>query len=224
MHTPGSGSELALLRSRAYGPDADISGDAEALRRLAQLESAIKAPHPDAASASVDLASASAETASGSTPARSRWWLVSLIAAVAVVAALVGAGGLAVIQVMVAPRPDAVLSTADVDPRTDAALDEQWLGYFSMNRADLRGFDEYDGFRSWAGTSDDGLQCLFVLGAEGGLAAYSCTTSGVMPVADAEVADDSGVTAPPRRIIRFELHGDAVHVFDRSVPGAVEGL
>jgi hypothetical protein len=43
--------ELAVLRSRAYGPDADIDRDADALARLVELEELARAEVLDPASA-----------------------------------------------------------------------------------------------------------------------------------------------------------------------------
>lgn len=59
---PSARSELEALRYRAYGPSADISGDPEALRRLADLEGASLRSDPD---------SPAAEAASEAPPTRS---------------------------------------------------------------------------------------------------------------------------------------------------------
>lgn len=103
-------SELDALRRRAYGPDADIFADADALARLTELEEQVRRdrsslseePARDAAvdaspepSTTEPPASAVARTAAPAeivavSPARAPRWHVTLIAATAAVALLLG--------------------------------------------------------------------------------------------------------------------------------------
>jgi hypothetical protein len=55
-------AELARLRERAYGPDADIAGDPAAIDRLRQLESPAVAPAEQVPDAAVPAPSAAAPT------------------------------------------------------------------------------------------------------------------------------------------------------------------
>ena len=60
--------ELAGLRRRAYGPEADIDGDAEALLRLVELEDLVRREHlaPNAPAAAAPVAAKPARTAPSS--------------------------------------------------------------------------------------------------------------------------------------------------------------
>ncbi|MBU4464618.1 MAG: hypothetical protein KKH75_02100 [Actinobacteria bacterium] len=49
VSTEDDGDELAVLRHRAYAPDADIEADPRALARLQQLEERVRARHADSA-------------------------------------------------------------------------------------------------------------------------------------------------------------------------------
>ncbi|WP_438354431.1 hypothetical protein [Microbacterium sp. CJ88] len=108
-------AELARLRRRAYGPDADIDRDPSALARLIELEDAVRAPAASAAEAAPTGGAAEAAApvlvdrepdprgfvevpegavaAAGAASARPRWHtaLVAVVAAAAVVLAAAGA-------------------------------------------------------------------------------------------------------------------------------------
>jgi hypothetical protein len=110
-------TELAALRRRAYGPDADIDADPQALLRLQALENrarhasaAVDAPSveepPDAIAALPERAAPPAVTEAGS-PGRRLGWRAVVVAGIAVVAVLVAG------QVM---GPQTVDPVADASP------------------------------------------------------------------------------------------------------------
>lgn len=67
---PVTGDELRLLRARAYGPDADILDDPEAMRRLRELEEQAR-PAGEASDPAASGAVASSSAAAGSAAAGS---------------------------------------------------------------------------------------------------------------------------------------------------------
>ena len=78
--------ELDALRRRAYGPDADILGDAQALSRLRDLEELVRAPTRDSPHDAVVPHEASA---SRRTPRRHAGLIAGAVAAAIVFAAIV---------------------------------------------------------------------------------------------------------------------------------------
>jgi hypothetical protein len=228
MQSLDARAELTRLRRRAYGPDADIAADPDAVARLAELESAVKAGEdgsesipaaPPAGSADAVAQYAPVEPAAAVRPLASATRRLArrlAIAAVAVVSLVVGAAAAVGVSALSVPRPDATLQLADVDPDADPTLGDGWLASFRIARSDLRAFDEYRGYRAWSGTAPDGFVCLFVTHSDGGLVSQSCTAPGIHPVAD--FPPGNGLTSlggGPRSIVRFELRGAEVHVFDR---------
>lgn len=90
-------TELAELRRRAYGPDADIAADPAALERLIELEHGVRAAStgPAAGATDIDTTTAAGTTAAGAGPVRpgpaaplprGRRWHLALIAGVGAVA------------------------------------------------------------------------------------------------------------------------------------------
>jgi len=134
-----TGAELATLRSRAYGPDADIAGDAAALARLRALEASARdadsvsdEPTPEPAPAAVEdaaVADASVEGSSASaTSAAPVWtpprigralligWAASLVAVAVAVGALVfGLASVRPVSTDVGARQVAALQTRVTD-------------------------------------------------------------------------------------------------------------
>lgn len=227
LQTPDARAELARLRRRAYGPDADIAGDPDAVARLALLETSLKT-ETDAATdvpdESVDAAddSAGARQTRRPGPAHSGRSLLARVAVCVAIAAASAAVAVAATLATVAAtvdRPDATLEPVAVDPVTDVGLDGQWLQSFRINRADLQGYEEYRGVRPWVGTAADGLLCLFVTSADRGLVAQSCTPPSIPPVADGVVGNGTvSLGGGPRGILRFQVHGDVLDVYDRMEP------
>ncbi len=238
MQSSQMGAELARLRRRAYGPDADISGDPDAVARLAQLEVALRGESDAEADPVAELAhdaptgqaetspghragaSGTAATATSGRVIRSatRWRLLAIVLVVAIAAALLGAAVAVGIAGLTADRPDLELRATEVDPATDPALDATLLASFRVPRDSLRGFEDYRGYRAWAGATDDGLSCLFVTNSDRGLVAQSCTVPSIDPIADFQIGNGTiSLGGGPRGVVRFELHGAVVDVYDRHV-------
>ena len=153
--------ELEALRRRAYGPDADIHDDADALARLVELEELVRlerapreAPSPDEEStlAEAEASELSAPPAAvlvggDSSGPRSPRWHTGLVTATAVVAVLLGGAAWTAAQVPSADaRPAGHAKTAAV------ATERRAAGYEA-------GYDLYlDGLReevlTLAGTQD----------------------------------------------------------------------
>jgi hypothetical protein len=132
-------TELDALRRRAYGPDADISGDDEALLRLSELEDRLRrARYPSPAAAPPPpLAAAPGIQPDAGSPAvppepvpvaappplvpsrRAPRWHGALVAATAAVALLLGGAGLS------AARLSAAEALAADNSRIAATVNEQ---------------------------------------------------------------------------------------------------
>lgn len=155
---------------------------------------------------------------------RSKRRRLGVVLVVALIGALLGAGAATGIAALMAPQPDAVLGAADLDPETEVATDGGWPASVLVERSELRAFEEYRGFRAWTGAASDGLVCLFVTHPDIGLVQQSCTAPSIAPIADFAVGNGTvSLGGGPRGIVRFELRGDEVHVFDRYVPGDAAG-
>lgn len=228
-----SAEELQQLQRRAYGPHADIETDAVAVARLHELQAGAEVRGDAPVMGELQLRGSLPEVdppqvaehdqnrsvrASTTSRLRRRW----LLAVAAVVAVALGSTATLGILAVLAPRPDAVLQVAPVDADVDPALDGQFLNSFRIARGDLRAFEEYRGYRAWAGRASDGLTCLFVTSADRGLVAQSCTAPSIHPIADFQSGNGTvSLGGGPRGIVRFELAGDVVDVYDRSVPGTL---
>lgn len=186
MHDAG---ELAELRRRAYGPDADIDADPAARRRLRELEAETRrgeaiAPHPSPPAADAEVyappsapppppAADSAERADvdraplASPPAAraagSRRILLILLATVAV---LIAAGAFWAGGRDDGPQPDDVLSAglpeapdADETQLADAGI----FDYYGVDTADIRWQGKVaDAVNVWTAENDEGERCLSV--------------------------------------------------------------
>lgn len=87
-------TELAALRRRAYGPNADIAADPAALERLIELEDAVRGQPADQSDATIETAepfsapgaaAAPVEAATANRPPRWHTMLVAAVGAIAVV-------------------------------------------------------------------------------------------------------------------------------------------
>lgn len=217
-------SELRDLRRRAYGPNADIHRDPEALNRLRQLEGIDQTPEgPDLGEpAETPMVSAPSVPADGEEPARTdglpstadvsprrRWtrrrlawtWAGSLIAAV-----LLGAGLTAWGSSIVAPGEPVRVATL-----RQAAL--EWPEFLGTATADARGFTEFLGMtaitseRQWGGADTD--ICVIVLEAadaqmtanDGRTLPLGCGTAAFPATAQFQVTPDM----PAELIERFPV-------------------
>lgn len=145
-------AELDGLRARAYGPDADIFGDAEAARRLDELEERVRAARLPAAA----IVPAVAETgivddepqAAGSpeerhaptpvAPIRASRRHVAAIAATAVVALILGGTAWSAARSGDPQRPSAQARAAAIAAeQRSVGYDAQYAAYFAGLREDI---------------------------------------------------------------------------------------
>lgn len=146
-------SELDALRRRAYGPDADIFADADALARLTELEEQVRrdrsslseepardaavdaSPEPSTTEPPAGVSAHAAEIVAISR-ARAPRWHVTLIAATAAVALLLGG---AVWSSDRAPRTDGdVANTADAAAELNSERDAAYRASYRMYLEGLR--------------------------------------------------------------------------------------
>lgn len=199
--------ELERLQRRAYGPGADIAGDAAAMARLSELEAAQRQPNPV-----VDAPEAPWWR-------RRRWLAIlgSAIAALALIAVLVAwmsqllapgstpiqtdastaemlppvldAQGPTVIAPHYALTPDYVLALesfgADADEPKDPYGTLNWLG---LSTDELGRYEDFRGLSVWSGKSRFGTVCLLVAhpgqGLREGIGDEGCSPEGLDTIAD----------------------------------------
>ncbi len=244
--TTADRAELAALRRRAYGPAGDIHTDPAALARLAELEAALRATTTvrvampsarversiaDPPSPAVPVHEPDIEVAG---PAAARSWRRmrrSLRLRSVIVAAAVGvtAGALAVAAAgaLAAPRPQATLTAIDATlPSDSGILSDETLRFFGLNREAVTNFGQYRTLQVIAGPTDAGTRCLIVSGPADATPGWGCAEPGRDAVAtivmsrSAEKLD--GAPFPAGSVIRFELHGDRVQVFEHAAPAPTQ--
>lgn len=233
--------ELDELRSRAYGPDADIHHDADALARLIELEGIARNPAAAApAEAPVRVvealtgapAAASEQTADarptmtadedggGSDAAavapapsadRRRWWRRVPVAAVIAVAALVGVGVGVWVSALGARQPATTLARAPLD---GAAIDFELYGIRSDEPVRYEPFHDLE---VWSAETDQGTICIVVTTATSEWMAAGCAPEPLEPVADVPfypgMREIDGLDLPMGSVVRFTLDGDVMRVW-----------
>jgi hypothetical protein len=236
---PDDERELAVLRARAYGPDADIQTDPAALERLWQLEEAL---HPRAAERRDDESVPDAATAGGAPtattpeaataepgaensagaaasddPPRPRWRaiLATRTGRAAIAAAAVLAAGYAV-GWLVVPHPDATLHrNAD----EASALAQSMIGFLGARPVDstIRGYDTFWGIEPWYFEDEQGFHCFMLVTRPGFVDGANCVPPGVELSADImpspQVVDGDSEPLPPGSIVRFHYLGDRVDAY-----------
>ncbi|MGY4856384.1 hypothetical protein [Cryobacterium sp. AP23] len=218
---PEEPDELERLRRRAYGPDADIAGDAAAQARLAELEAAQHRPRI-AVGSNVELAapaegSAGEPGADDEASAPRRRWLAILgvaIADVALIAALITWMWPRAPDYVIAPNfvqpPDFVLALESDGADADEPKDPHGtLDRLGLNVDEMRRYEDFGYLSVWSGDSRYGTACLLVAhpvqGLNEGIGAEACVAGGVDAIADLPMLDDS--------LIRFVLRSDQVDVY-----------
>ena len=180
MATQDAG-ELAELRRRAYGPDADIDADADARRPLQELEAELREPvsapaapsedaWPDELSSLLDdpppeVAAPSAVAPSSPTPTRPRrrgvWALAGAVVIVAISGISFWLGG-SVGQ----PQPDRVFNENLRELPSGISrlpLDEAMVEDYGIDTSDERWQGRFaGGFDIWTTTTLDGNRCLTI--------------------------------------------------------------
>ena len=221
-------AELDELRRRAYGPDADIWNDAQAIARLAELE--LMSGH-GAASEETTTSGSSIEPADSAAPsatdieafgetkpiarASRRRRRAAMIATVGLVVAAVG-------STLTAGSSDVMLYRQVDVPRAAAEqLSEVGqLGYLGIAQGDVRLYDEFRGLNVWSAPRGSSTTCLFVTSASPPRWRVDCTPWDGEPTIDLlQYREDSrlaGLEAlgdvPVGHVLRLALRDGAVLV------------
>jgi hypothetical protein len=236
--------ELAALRRRAYGPDADIQRDPEALRRLHELEELARPADPgdatdvdvlvpaipdvdgsaepgDAASGPEDSGESSS-TATGKPADRWRSRRLWAVAAICLAVGLaLGAGAVAIPATFATGRPDFTLQP---DPGLDAGGIE-WadnLEYWGVVQDSAVRYENYDNIQVLIGENADGGRCL-ILAFRDRAFTGTCAPADLDPVLDVYAGEWPVFLEDPLNpggVVRFVARPDAVDVWFR--PGTLD--
>jgi len=233
--------ELAALRRRAYGPDADIDADPIAQARLAELE--LELAHrarraSDGAPSDRDVdpggsgvrhpkLGSSASRADSPPPVtrvpaprtgRVRRALPFIAVAASIVAVI--AGAILAYERFSRPQPVAHLEAlSDVPRGTDLpVLEPQDLQRWEVTNPGFVSHGEYGALDAWEMTGAARRQCL-VVSVGGDVVGVHCTAPTIDTVVDVlsvnswmPVAPDGG-RIPSQSTIRFVLHDDVIDVY-----------
>lgn len=220
--------ELAALRRRAYGLGADIEADPTAVRRLGELEEAVRpaltttlAQHMRPEAPFV----ATGETAPGvapefPTPAGHPRAVPSRTTAVSI-AAIVALGW--AMSTLLAPAGDVVLTASPtaLQERQDL-VDDVDLASIGMVGAQLQGFRDFRELSVWSATDSSAVTCLLVRSEHEGLLEVGCTPAPLQPSLDLVVGDqvrpERVGDLPVGSVIRFVLRGAEVGVWIADAP------
>ncbi|MHC2998873.1 hypothetical protein [Microbacterium sp. HJ5] len=219
--SPARSRELADLRKRAYGPDADIQRDPVAQARLHELEALARStaeaapaaeadarpttPVPDAeATASVaareeeatddpaEAAPAAAQVADPAAPARRRWWQrVPLWSVTALVGIAAGVAIGVAWPTDSEPPPDLVLDVEPAGAERGAGFTEN-LNYWGVDPGSVVPHEAFDTIQVWTARAVDDARCV-LLSHEGGFLGATCSGAGLDPVLDFTVYDGMSV-------------------------------
>ncbi|HWM15501.1 MAG TPA: hypothetical protein VNP97_02820 [Microbacterium sp.] len=225
--------ELAVLRSRAYGPDADIHLDEGAVARLVELEElarrrggASAAPrdpavtasriHPAESAAAADAPAAVAAPPgdpSAAAPAAHRprslrrIWVWGGMAAAALVGLTVGL----VVPMMMTPQPQAVLRPIplDGDPFNDPG--------FGFEPESVVRFELFHNLEAWSGETREGSVCVYVLRGADEMVGAGCGPEQLPPAADLTIYSGmpviDGLDLPDGSVVRFSLRNGVIDVW-----------
>lgn len=240
--------ELAALRRRAYGPDADIDADPDAQARLAELEheSARRGPSGSAGAAtdaepvSVRPGSISTsdaivvplppDTASVRVTAGRMRGLTAFIAVGTSVLAVFALGPV-VLDRLNQPQPVARLEPLDEVPRGTALpmIEPEQLRFWGVTDPDFVPHGEYGALDVWSTTGARGRQCLAV-SVGGEVSGFHCTASTIDTVVDVLSLNSwvpqapEGGRIPLESTIHFVLHEGVVEVYvGRNSPPERDG-
>ena len=219
--------ELAALRRRAYGPDADIQDDPRALARLAELERAIApvaSAQPD--EPATDEAPAPARSA-GQKPfapptshPTGRWR--NAIAVVAVTASVIAAIALGALAFERVNRPQPVARfPALAEPSQGTAFPlpyPELLREFDFRQPFYVPHGEYGALDMWSATGPRGRQCLIV-SVGGEVPGFACTVRAIETIVDIRSQNSwmpdspDGGPIPNGSTVRFVLHDGVIDVY-----------
>lgn len=224
MGAPSSSSErtreLAELRSRAYGPDADIDRDADALARLIELEELVRVDGPEAVVGTIlddptpaDAKRADAKPADATdTPdAREPWWRRLPLRAYILGALVVGLFVGWAVPALLAPHPVTTLQQAPID---GAPLDFQMYGIQAVAPVRYQSFHDLE---VWSARTEQGALCIVVTTDAGEWITAGCAPEPLKPTADvnffAGMRPIDGLELPDGSVLRFVLNGAAMEVW-----------
>ena len=221
--------ELAALRSRAYGPDADINGDADALARLIELEDLARADGaPDVAPARAESAPThglragtdretatavvtdESSTASEVTAPRAGWRRVPLWAYILCALALGIIIG-AMVPSLFSPHPVTTLQQVPIEGKP---LDFQMYG---VRAASPVRYESFHDLEVWSARTTQGSTCIVVANDAGEWVATGCAPEPLTPSADVVFYEGmrpiDGLDLPDGSLLRFVLREDVMEIW-----------
>jgi hypothetical protein len=203
--------ELAELRARAYGPDADIQTDRAALTRLRELEAAHLSGPPECGDDQADAPAAAGARDPDVEPSATEGGMGAEVGpdnsplsssadrlrppsrraaatragratiAVGAVAAAVAVGY--AVDWLVGPHPDATLLPV-TDTASSVAL--AMLGFLEAQPAasTIRGYDSFRGIEPWFFKNEQGFHCFMLITGPASVDGANCVPPGVELFAD----------------------------------------
>ncbi|WP_396668178.1 hypothetical protein [Microbacterium sp. R86528] len=225
-------SDLAALRRRAYGPDADIWGDDDAQHRLRELEQQERpsdravaggepawlsgsVPEPSPPTLSQGPPEIDAPTDAVLAPRARRLWLVALASLV-----LGGIAGGALVSASV-PRANLVLETTN--DRLPEELSRQIMDW-GVGESGIQGHEPLGELTAWTAMSATGESCM-ILVARSSIQAVACAPGGLDPSVDVVVGRDvpvPGPEIPDGSALRLLADDDGVAVWVKQARPSVE--
>ncbi len=217
--------ELAELRSRAYGPDADIDRDADALARLIELEDLARTDAPAAEADGPEQGGSPEAAPAAPTPPEAAedrdekraatprpWWRRTPVWAYIAVAACIGLGVGLAMPALAPPHPVATLRQAP--PADGVELD------FDMYGIPAESPVRYEPFRDlgvWSAVTEQGSTCVVITAGDEEWMAAGCAPAPLNPTADITyypgMRGIEGLELSDGSVVRFILRGDVMEVW-----------
>ena len=240
VHDAAEDAELAALRRRAFGPDADILDDPAALARLQELEESVLPPPaqvPAPASSERratgipldeddDLEAPKAARLSGRLRDRMARFtagrlgrITSILAAVVLIGAVGGAIGWQIGQ----PHPDRVLHVDGTHYTPSGQGTDLWLKEMYGITGSFRGHEPYGRVHVFTGTARDGSECMVLMIGADDAVGTSCSPPPLPASADLFIFPGwtkvyTGLELPAGSVVRFVQSGDDVEVWTAIMP------
>lgn len=219
--------ELAALRRRAYGPDADIQADPRALARLEELEqesSPFAHGEQDQTRAPSDRRpprDGAGHMAPAAEPARVARWsgVAGIIAVVASIIAALALGALAIDR-LTEPRPLARFTALPEPPQGTALplLRPELFGFLHESDRVFVSYGEFGALDLWRTTDARGRQCL-VVSVGGAVPGFDCTVPDIETIVSLRSqnswvpANPDGGPIPNGSTLRFVLDDGVIEVY-----------
>ena len=229
--SPDAERELARLRRRAYGPDADIAADPKAAARLSELESAARGdrtPSRFADSADktpprdwADRTTPPATDGSGPETTAGRWRRHPIWVA-AVTAALCAAIAIGVSFVSAGPKPDAALAATGDAPSSTLMRNISWLfSSYGVDPDTMVSHGDFAAVSVWTAEAKGERRCLFLTVNDEYVLERACMPAGLDPIIDIIIAPTTTSlvgrgTYPESTALRFVSRDDTVEIWVRS--------